>query len=261
MKFFFLRIWSIFFMVLFGGFFALIFPLHFLLLLSDRTWAHDLSHFLNRVWGIVIMYPTGLWLQPEGRKQLKRKGVYLFTPNHTSYLDIPICNVSILHSFRFIGKAELNNMPLFGYMFRRLHISVNRGSVTDSYKSFKEARRKLEDGRSILLFPEATIPNKKTVTLKKFKDGAFRMAIETGTPVVPVTILRADKALPDDGRYLIYPQRIRVLFHAPIPTTDLAVADAPALRDQVYQIIFDTLIAQGEGRGDGLPDTGQKTTA
>jgi 1-acyl-sn-glycerol-3-phosphate acyltransferase len=261
MKNFLLRLWSIFFYLLFGCFFALIFPLHFLLLLSERVWLHDISHFLNRVWGIVIMFPTGLWLFPEGRRQLRRKQVYIFTPNHTSYLDIPICNVSIHHSFRFIGKAELNSMPLFGYMFKRLHISVNRGSVTDSFKSFKVARRKLEEGRSILIFPEATIPDKKTVTLKKFKDGAFRMAIETGTPVVPVTILRADKALPDDGKLMIHPQGIHVVFHTPIPTTGMTVADAPALRDQVYQIIFDTLIARGEGRGDGLPDTGQQPTA
>jgi 1-acyl-sn-glycerol-3-phosphate acyltransferase len=261
MKHFLLRLWSIFFYLLFGCFFALIFPLHFLLLLSSHVWAHDVSHFLNRLWGFVIMYPTGLWVTWEGRRQLQRGQPYLFTPNHTSYLDIPICNVSIHRSFRFMGKAELNSLPLFGYMFKRLHVSVNRGSVTDSFKSFKLAQRKLEEGRSLLIFPEATIPDKKSVTLKKFKDGAFRMAIETGVPIVPVTILRADKALPDDGRLIIHPQGIRVVFHTPIATTGMTVADAPALRDRVYQLIFDTLVTQGEGRGDHQPDTDQKTNA
>lgn len=249
-----LRIWSIFFYILFVGFFALIFPLHFLLLLKRYRWSHNLSHRLNMLWGVIIMYPVGVWLQPIGRKKLKRKQVYIFAPNHTSYLDIPICNVSILPTFRFIGKAELNRMPLFGYMFKRLHIPVNRGSVTDSFKSFKYARKQLEAGTSILIFPEATIPDKRVTTLKKFKDGAFRMAIETGTPIVPMTIIGADHALPDDGRFLIHPHRVKVIFHDPIPTTGMDISEAANLRDQVYTQIFDTLITHGQGRGDQQPE-------
>jgi 1-acyl-sn-glycerol-3-phosphate acyltransferase len=250
------RIWSIYFYVLFAGFFALIFPLHYVLLIKRYRWTHNLSHRLNMAWGWVIMYPVGLWLKPQGRKMLERKRTYIFVANHTSYLDIPICNVSIPHSFRFMGKAELNSTPLFGYMFKRLHIPVNRGSVTDAFKSFKYARKKLEQNTSILIFPEATIPNKQEVTLKKFKEGAFRMAIETGTQLVPVTILGADIALPDNGKFLIRPYRIGVIFHAPIDTQGMEVSEAGKLRDQVYDLMFQTLIAHGHGRGDQQPDKG-----
>lgn len=236
-----LRIWSVWFYILFIVFFLVIFPFHFLLLLINARWAHNLSHRLNQLWGVVILYPTGVWLKSENRKKVDPKGVYIFAPNHSSYLDIPICNVSILTSFRFIGKAELNKLPLFGYMFKRLHIPVNRGSITDSYKSFVAAKEKLQEGTSVLVFPEGTIPDKKKVTLLRFKDGAFRMAIENQVPIVPMTILGADKAFPDDGTLLLYPTRVRVIYHDPIDTSGMTVDDAPALKRQVYAIIYEQI--------------------
>lgn len=239
-----LRIWSIWFYLLFAGFFLCIFPLHFIFLRIRRPWAHNFCHWLNKVWGIVILYPTGVWLRREGHEQLDKRQVYIFAPNHGSYLDIPICNVSVPPTFRFIGKAELNSTPFFGYMFKRLHIPVNRGSVTESYKSFLQAKEVLRDGTSILLFPEGTIPDKSKVTLLRFKDGAFRMAIELGVPIVPVSIMGASEALPDDGRYLLHPTRVRVVFHAPIETSGMQLAEANALKDRVYRTIYEQLTGQ-----------------
>jgi 1-acyl-sn-glycerol-3-phosphate acyltransferase len=240
-----LRIWSVVFYVLFVVFFLVIFPFHFILLLFDRTWTHDLSHRLNMLWGYVIMFPLGIWPQPVNRKKLDRKQVYIFAPNHSSYLDIPICNVSILHSFRFVGKAELNSMPLFGYMFKRLHIPVPRESAKGSYRSIAMSIEKLKSGRSVLIFPEGTIPDKRQVDLLRFKDGAFRMAIESGFPIVPMTIVGADRALLDDGKWLIRPTRIKVIFHDPIETRGMDMAQAGELRSKVFSLILSTLEENG----------------
>lgn len=236
-----LRLWSIWFYLLFTGFFALIFPLHFIFLRFRRRWAHNFCHWLNKVWGYVILYPAGVWISTQGREHIDPRRIYIFAPNHSSYLDIPICNVSIRNTFRFIGKAELNSTPFFGYMFKRLHIPVNRGSVTESFKSFLQAKQKLKDGTSVLVFPEGTIPDKTQVTLLKFKDGAFRMAIENKIPIVPVTIIGSERALPDNGKYLLHPSRVRVVFHPPIETENLAVAQAAELKEEVYGIIYNRL--------------------
>lgn len=239
-----LRIWSIFFYILFAGFFILIFPLHVFFLLFKKQWAYDMSHRLNMIWGFVITYPVGVWIKTIGREKINRKNTYIFAPNHSSYLDIPICNVSILNSFRFIGKAELNSLPLFGYMFKRLHIPVDRGSVTASYKSFLHAKEVLKSDRSVLLFPEGTIPDKTKVSLLRFKDGAFRMAIEAKVPIVPVSIIGADRALLDNGKWLLRPTIVKVIFHEPIETAHLDVANAAALKDQVFEIIYETLTGE-----------------
>lgn len=225
--------------------FLIIFPFHFILLQFKATLAHDIAHRLNMMWGWIILSFSGIWLHSEGRKKINRRQPYIFAPNHTSYLDIPICNVSILNSFRFIGKAELSNIPLFGYMFRRLHIPVNRGSRSDSYRSFVMANEKLQAGRSILVFPEGTIPDKTKVTLLRFKDGAFRMAIENKTPIVPVTILGADRALEDNGKWLVKPARVRIIYHDPIDTSEMDIAEAGELKTRVFSQIYETLKENG----------------
>ena len=240
-----LRILSIFFYILFLGFFILIFPFHFLFLLGKSRLLHNASHFLNKMWGWIIMYPAGVWLNNINRKVVKRGQVYIFAPNHTSYLDIPICNVSIPITFRFMGKAELNSLPLFGYMFKRLHIPVDRGSRSDSYRSFKEAKAKLEEGTSVLIYPEGTIPDKTKVDLLRFKEGAFRLAIETGIPLVPMTVIGGQKALPDDGKYIIHPTRVKVIYHDPIITKGMDVSEAPALKKRVYELMHKTLEEHG----------------
>lgn len=240
-----LRIWSIIFYVLFVLFFLIIFPFHLVLLLFNRTWTHDLSHRLNMLWGVVIMYPLGIWPQPIGRNGIDRKQVYIFVPNHSSYLDIPICNVSILHSFRFVGKAELNSLPLFGYMFKRLHIPVPRESAKGSYRSIEQSIEKLKSGRSILIFPEGTIPDKRKVDLLRFKDGAFRMAIESGIPIVPMTLVGAEKALLDDGKWLIRPTRVKVIFHDPIETAGMEMSEAGELKNRVFKLLMQTMKENG----------------
>jgi 1-acyl-sn-glycerol-3-phosphate acyltransferase len=240
-----LRIWSMVFYVSFVLFFLIIFPFHFVLLLFKRRWTHDLSHRLNMLWGMVIMYPTGIWPQPIGRKGIDRKRVYIFVPNHSSYLDIPICNVSIPQSFRFVGKAELNSLPLFGYMFKRLHIPVPRESAKGSYRSIAQAIEKLKSGRSVLIFPEGTIPDKRKVDLLRFKDGAFRMAIESGFPIVPMTIVGADRALLDDGKWLIRPTKVKVIFHDPIETVGMEMSQAGELKDRVFKLLMNTLKENG----------------
>jgi len=235
------RILSIFFYLFFVGFFILIFPLHFFLLLTKANWAHDISHFLNKLWGIVIMYPFGIYLKVEGREKLEKGEVYIFCSNHSSYLDIPICNVSINHSFRFIGKAELSKVPVFGYMFGRLHIAVDRGSRTKSFRALERAKAKLADERSVLIYPEGTIPDKRKVDLLRFKDGGFRLAVESGRKLVPMTVVHAHKRLLDDGKWLLRPGKITVIFHDPIDPTGLSLDDVPKMRQEVFDLTMATL--------------------
>lgn len=240
-----LRLLSILFYILFLGFFLLILPFHFFFLLFDIRLLHNASHFLNKMWGWIIMYPVGVYLKNINRQSVDPKGVYVFAPNHSSFLDIPICNVSIKNSFRFIGKAELNTIPLFGYMFKRLHVPVNRGSRTASYQSFVDAKKKLAEGTSMLVFPEGTFPDKTKVTLLRFKDGAFRMAIENKVSIVPMTVLNADRVLLDDGKWLLRPGKITVIYHDPIDTSEMTLDDVPALKKRVRAWIYQTLIENG----------------
>lgn len=238
------RLWSVYFYFLFFVYFAILFPVYFVLLLFKSNVTHDFAHNMNRVWGRFISIPSLIRISSEGRQHLDKKSVYVFAPNHRSYMDIPACNVGIPHSFRFMGKAELNAIPFFGWMFSRLHISVKRESKTSSYQSFIRAKEKIQSGRSVLVFPEGGIPHDKRPVLFRFKDGAFRLAIENEVPIVPVSIVGADKVFPDDGRLLVSPGRIKVKIHQPIQTKGLVVDDMGNLKQQVHDVIRTHLESQ-----------------
>ena len=130
-------------------------------------------------------------------------------------------------------------------MFGRLHIAVDRSNRTKSFRALGQAQQKLQDGTSILIFPEGTIPDKEKVDLLRFKDGAFRMAIEAGVPIVPMTILNGPKALLDNGRWLLRPTQVPVIFHEPIPTAGMTLEDVPALRQRVFDLIEQSLRDHG----------------
>lgn len=238
------RLLSVWFYILFLGFFVLAFPF-FILTLSIRSrFTHDIAHYINKIWGILITFPSGIRIRSENAEKIKKGEVYIFAPNHASYLDIPVCNVGIPISFRFMGKAELVDIPFFGWMFGRLHIAVKRESRKESYNSFHKAREKLKQGVSVLIYPEGTIPDKKSVILGRFKDGAFRLAIENQVPIVPVVMIGTDTALPDDGKLMLRPAKIRVIFEDPIETKGMTIEDVQTLKTKVYDLIHKKLTTE-----------------
>ncbi len=145
-----------------------------------------------------------------------------------------------------MGKAELRNVPMFNIFFRRMNISVNRSSVKDSHKAYKRARKDLSKGISLAIFPEATIPP-FSPELGPFKNGAFKLAIEMQVPIVPITFLDNWRLFPDreKEKMLVKPGLSRIVIHKAIPTVGLTENDANLLRDQIRDIIRDTLEKEG----------------
>jgi 1-acyl-sn-glycerol-3-phosphate acyltransferase len=175
--------------------------------------------------------------------RLSRKKKYVFVPNHSSYLDIVTCACLLPGTISFMAKQELRNVPLFGIFFRTIDIPVNRKSNAASHRAFLEAGKRLAKGMNILIFPEGTIPA-HTPELGRFKIGAFRLAIEQGAEIVPVSIPDNYRRLPD-GKFTAFPGKMRMTIHRPLPSAHLNPADAEALKDEVYRIIEEALIKEG----------------
>ena len=142
------------------------------------------------------------------KHNLKKDGVYIFVSNHTSLLDVPLCAIVTPITFRYLSKQELVKIPLFGYIIRKLYLSVNRKNEESRALSMEKMKQSLSDGISIYLFPEGT-RNKTNEPLKDFYDGAFRLSIETGIPIVPMTIRNSKKLL--DG-YKMKPGTLECLW-------------------------------------------------
>ena len=166
---------------------------------------------------------------------LDSKQAYVFCANHFSYLDIAMMGVVIKNYFAFMGKSSAKSIPLFGYMFAKLHIQVDRSAKDSRIKALTRSIRALKSGRSIMIFPEGGIHSTNIPEMvQPFKDGAFSMAVENQVPIVPISLLDNYKAMPE---ILFKWHKLRVIIHTPIETTGKTKADIEALKQQVYDTI------------------------
>src|SRR5690606_34482594 len=136
------------------------------------------------------------------RHLIKKDQQYIIVSNHFSYLDIPVLGF-INKDIVFVGKSSLAKIPLFGYMFRNLHIAVDRSSLKSRGKSIMMTKKVLDEGSSVVMFPEGGIISTSPPRMGRFKDSAFKIAIEKQIPVIPVTLSFNHIILPDDGKLLL----------------------------------------------------------
>lgn len=190
---------------------------------------------------------AGLWVggvrvEVVGRDRVDPDRVYVYTPNHQSLLDACIVWLTLGTPRRRIGflvKTELERVPIFGYGIKQIGmIPVERGNQERAVASAQRATTKLESGRSYAVYPEGT--RTRDGSLRPFKKGAFRMAIDAGVPVVPVTIDGAFRAMPP-GAIRVENVPVRIVIHDPIPTAGLGPEDVPALMEQVRDVIASAL--------------------
>ena len=166
----------------------------------------------------------------------------MICPNHTSNLDVSWATLISQGNFSFMGKEELLQNPTTKLFFKTIDITVKRDSNISAFKAFKRASEYLKNGITMVIFPEGKIAETYPPQLQDFKIGPFRLAIEQQVPVVPVTSFNTWKILWDDGlQQGSRPGICNIYVHKPIETVGLKLADADALRDQVYQIISQKL--------------------
>jgi 1-acyl-sn-glycerol-3-phosphate acyltransferase len=235
---FFRRCWCIYYDAAFIFLFLFFFPLFYFWLKNPRHWRK--ANQLRRIWARILFFITAIRPRVQFETPLDTNGVYVFTPNHSSKLDIPLFAIAYNGYNHFMGKKELRDIPLFGIFFRTMDISVNRESKMDSYRAYKRALQDLDLGASICMFPEGTT-NDHAPSLLPFKSGPFRLAIERQVPVVPVTLLDNWRLYLYDGSRLCSPGITRAVIHTPIPTAGMTIEDADLLREKVFTIIDQTL--------------------
>jgi 1-acyl-sn-glycerol-3-phosphate acyltransferase len=196
---------------------------------------YRLIGWINRWWARLLFLFVFLPCRVENRGKLDKKKQYIFCPNHFSYLDIPTLGLNH-HDAIFVGKSEMENIPLFGYMYGKLHITVDRSSLKSKINTLKRSREAIDEGKSLIIFPEGGIVTEREPVMGRFKDGAFRIAIEKQIPVVPVTIPFNWIILPAD-QFLLRWHPLRVIFHEAIPTVGLTLNDLETLKKKVFEII------------------------
>lgn len=217
--------------------FLLLYPIVYVAL-QKENWK-PIAHYCNRIWGKIFFFMIGQPVKVSYEVELDPKRAYVFCANHFSYIDIAMMGVVVKNYFAFMGKSSVKKVPLFGYMFTKLHIQVDRAAKDSRIKALTRSIKALKAGRSIMIFPEGGIHSTNFPEMvQPFKDGAFSMAIENQVPIVPISLLDNYKMMPD---VLIKWHKLRVIVHKPIETIGMTKADIDVLKKQVYDVIQPTL--------------------
>ena len=185
-----------------------------------------------RFWSWVFSKLNFIPYQISGREHIKKGKSYIYVCNHTSYLDIPGLCLALPGQFRPLAKKELLKIPIFGWIARTAAVIVDRSNHDSRVKSLEKLAQTLSKGISILIFPEGT-QNRSGEILQPFKDGAFRIALETKQPILPIMIEGAGKLMPP-GKFEIYPGKIKITIGGEIPTNSFSAKEIGQLKSLVF---------------------------
>jgi 1-acyl-sn-glycerol-3-phosphate acyltransferase len=171
---------------------------------------------------------------------------YIFVSNHISYIDAAILVKAYRQPFRPLGKVEMAKVPVFGFIYRNAIVTVDRSSAANRAKSVRSLISILKKGISVMVFPEGTF-NETTAPIKDFYDGAFRVAIETQTPIKPVLFLDAYRRMNYKSLLSITPGISRLLYLEEIPVSSYTLADLEKLKQVVHEIMTRKMIEYDGG--------------
>jgi 1-acyl-sn-glycerol-3-phosphate acyltransferase len=155
-------------------------------------------------------------------------------------MDIPMIVKAIRQPTRALGKAEIAKVPVFGYLYRNAAVMVDRSSPENRKKSVLQLKSIVKRGISVFIFPEGTF-NTTGAPLKEFYDGAFRIAIETQTPLLPLIFPDTVKRLHYSSVFSFAPGKCRAIFLEEVPVECLTVDDLPLLKEKVYRMMENEL--------------------
>lgn len=200
-----------------------------------------------RAWAWLFSICSLFWVRTQNKQLIDRSKSHIYVGNHGSYLDAVAVCLSIPQYFNALGKIEMTKVPIFGLIYKRIVVMIDRSSKESRDASVNRLKAAIADGQSILIFPEGTM-NQTDHLLNDFFDGAFRIAIETQTPIVPFVMLNNRKLLPRKNPLKAHPGLITTILLPEIEVSGLSLSDVPLLKEKVHDLMAQTLL-KGERNG------------
>ena len=192
-------------------------------------------------WSRGILKVTGVSLSVDGLDNIPKDRACVFVGNHRSYYDIPLLLAALDKPHGILAKEELEKIPLLNRWMKLLGcVFVQRDDVRASVRALNDATAIVEDGKSFVIFPEGTRYKGEEGGMGEFKNGAFRIAVKTGAPVVPVAITGA-RALFENNGNRCHAGSVHIQVLPPIQTAGMNRAEQKQLPDAVRQSILAAL--------------------
>jgi len=217
------------------------------ILASFITKNSDLPYNVTKTWAKFLLAVSRIKVTVKGLYNIRPDRSYIYMSNHQSNFDIPVALAYLPFKFRWVAKAELFKIPIFGSaMYKSGHINIDRSNRRAAYKSLKTAAKNIQEGISVLIYPEGT--RSKDGNIRPFKKGGFLLAVESGTPIVPVIIHGTWPIMPKN-KIIIKPGNVTIEIKAPIVTKDYNRKTKDELLEKVRNIICESF---DKGKRDKL---------
>lgn len=191
-------------------------------------------------WANRLLEDFSMDLHVHGEENLPKEGPVVFIGNHQGYADIVAFCASLAKyiQYGYVAKNELEKVPLYGAWIKRIRsVLIKRDDPRESLKTIEEGIELINNGFSMLIFPEGT--RSKSAEMGEFKRGAFKLATKPGVPIVPVTIMGSWRAIEENG--VVTPTRLDVMVHPAIPTAGLDRKAEKQLTSDVEAIVREGL--------------------
>ncbi|MEO8822900.1 MAG: lysophospholipid acyltransferase family protein [Ginsengibacter sp.] len=189
---------------------------------------------ISKGWMIIFFFFTGCRLKIKGKENFKPGEKYIVTSNHNSLMDVPVLTPFIPGANKTIAKIEMAKVPLFGLIYKRGSILVDRNDKKSRQDSFRKMKNVLALGMHMCIYPEGT-RNKTDQPLKDFHDGAFKLAKETGVPIIPALIFNSRKIMPPGKSFYFRPAKMELHFLPPVYSKE--GENYEVLKEKVHKIM------------------------
>jgi 1-acyl-sn-glycerol-3-phosphate acyltransferase len=197
-------------------------------------------HIIARIWSKSILFVSGIKVDVEGLANIDPAKSYIYMSNHRSNFDIPVLLGCLPIQFRWLAKAELFKIPIFGRAMQGAgYVKIDRFNRESAFKSIDEVAAKMKNGVSVMIFPEGT--RSEDGNIKPFKKGGFIMAVDSGVPIVPV-IVRGTRSIMVKDRWRIKPGNVTLSIKKPIDTTGYTRDNKDDLIKTVRSVICEVFV-------------------
>lgn len=236
-------IFSLYGYLLFIVLLLLLFPLVIAASFFGKIKGGNFIYKICQFWADAMMIIWGIRHRNIFESLHDKNKQYVFIFNHISYMDIPIIMKAIRNQpFRILGKSEMAKIPIFGFLYQNAVVMVDRSSTSKRAESVAKLKAFIRKGISVVIAPEGTF-NTTSNPLKDFYDGAFKIAIETQTPIKPILFLDTYHRMNYKSIFTLLPGRSRAIYLEEITVEGLALEDLPLLKKKVYDLMEGKLIA------------------
>ena len=233
-------VYCIYAFILFDVIMLLIFPFVVAASFFGRIKGGNMIIRLCMLWAdlwffLILIWPRRFYEVPHDKSK-----PYIFISNHISYIDAAVLVKGYRQPIRPLGKVEMRKVPVFGFIYDKAIVSVDRSNADNRANSVRLLKSITKKGISVMVFPEGTF-NMTNKPLKEFYDGAFRVAIETQTPIKPVLFLDTYDRMHYRSLFSLNPGKCRIIYLDEISVEGLTMADVGKLKEKVFVIMENKL--------------------